>query len=228
MARLPVKGSSFSPALLNEDLADREGLTGTARENFLAFLSAIERPVRPGGWRLFFSVVILTALLGVLIAASFREHSSLLLPLWLAYALVGIGLTLGLRRAERSPVRHDPELNWRVYCLVIRPILLGESPGLLDRNHPNDLSAREQIEVRPSEVCSNIFRDRGADFWWSSIIGLWLGLSGLLLGHFWLRLSIIWIWPLPAAGLVMGPLAWSLIQWLAWHLARTRPWLRRW
>jgi hypothetical protein len=230
MPKTLATASSFTPALLAEDLADREGLTGKARQRFLEFLANFDRPVRPGSWRILLSVSATASVLGLFLVPWPGSGQAFppFLFFWLGSAVLGMILSFGLRRAEQAPIQHDPELNWRVYCLVLRPILLTENPGLLDRNLPTDRSAHETAVVRPVEVCRSIYLDRGADFWWSSILGLWLGMFVLLLGHLKLGWSPTWLWILPLTGLALGPILWSIIQWTAWHVARRRPWLRRW
>ncbi len=115
-----------STLLLAEYLADREGLTGAARDRFLMFLGeslGFHQPARPGHWRTLLALTLLSGLAGL--AFDYPNHpaeASWRLAFWPGCVLLGVLLAWRLRQAEGKQAEPDLEIHWRVYCLLLRPV----------------------------------------------------------------------------------------------------------
>jgi hypothetical protein len=213
--------------------ADREGLSGAARARFLRLLSeslGVDRPTHNAGWRelLTGATVMGLACLGLDYWAHGGGVSFWLIVVWVACSIVGIGLSLVHRWVERKTPEPSLDIHWRVYCLLIRPILLAEQPGLLDRNLKDDKSATERIVVRPVSTLRGMVAERGADFWWALLIGLWGGMLVALTVRLLFEPKeplIVLLFPL--IGSLLGPIVWTLWQCFAFWVARKDPRLDR-
>jgi len=204
-----------------EYFADREGLSGTARERFLRLLKQTFRVTESPPGRRWPALLAAAAVSGpVCLVLDLRGGGD---PLWtkigwLAFSAVGVALALGCRRAARVTAPADPEVQWRVYCLLIRPALLAEFPGLLDRNLRDDRSESESLVVKPAAAVQLMYADRGDDFWSSALWGLWIGMAGGLLSRLYLSaVPATWSFALPVAGMAAGPIMWAL--WECWAFA---------
>jgi hypothetical protein len=200
---------STSPALA-EYLADREGLSGSARKKFLLFLReslGFHISARPGSWRTLLTVAVLASLIGPVLD-DWVGSAQWQLWIWCGYTLLGAGLALVLRSAERRTIAVDRETYWRIYCLLFRPILMSEKPGLVDRNQIDDRSAHERLAIRPMLSLRTMLCEGSVDLWWSSILGLWSGMLGLLVAKVCLApVSLGWAIGLPLGGIVLGPVS---------------------
>jgi hypothetical protein len=130
--------------------------------------------------------------------------------IWGGCSLLGVALALALRGARRRPVTIDQETHWRVYCLLLRPAILAEKQGLLDRNEVGDRSAHERLSLLPVDSLLTMIREGGADLWWSITMGLWCGMLGfLLVTVYFAPVSLGWAIAVPVAGLAMGPVGYT-------------------
>lgn len=199
-----------------EFLADREGLSGTVRQHFLKLLDeygGFRAPPRRRHLRLLF-LVSLAAFIGVLICDR-RGESLKNIAVWVgSLGLAGYSLW-NVHRLERCRPLRDNETEWRAYCRYLRPIILVDRPGLLDRNNPTVYRDGEpDAEKRLIPLLTTLVRARGIDFWCSCIAGLWAGLLvALLVRRFWLESEVSWTALLPFGGYLIGPVLWS-----AWHV----------
>ena len=130
---------------LADYFADREGLSGAARARFLRLLSqslGVGRSTRESGRRALCAGAAVMGL--VCLGLDYWAHrggvSTWLIVAWAACACAGAGLGLAHRRVELRTPEPSLDIHWRVYCLLIRPIILVEQPGLLDRNLKDDCS----------------------------------------------------------------------------------------
>jgi len=201
----PSPAPDGSPAQLAELFADRERLTGQARERFLELLNQTLVPMLTRSRRHWLLAGLLAVTFTPLSVGAFRLAHRTWPPEWftvgcLAYSLIGLACALGYRRA-RDLSRGDVEVNWATYCTLFRPALLEIAPGLLDHNLPED--CRERVVVRPKRASSlrELWRDRDEEFWSAGFTGL--GLGGLLLaagGILGVATPAWLLLPLPVAG----------------------------
>ena len=203
---------SFESAAIAEYLADREGLRGAARGHFLRLLCeslGYRRTARRrnawavGGAAL--GVAALGLLIEILRGARWESVSVFA---WLGFAVLGATLAVVLARAERRTGTEDREIEWRVYCLLLRPVILAERPGLLDRNLLADRGARERLDIPPRQMVATILRERRTDLWGPGAVGWCIGLVALIS---W-RVAVgpeVWTFALPLMGFVLGPVAWA-------------------
>lgn len=225
MSSLQSTSPSQESVALAEYIADRERLTGAARRRFLRFIDqslGFHQPTRSANWR---SLFVISLAAGVICLAVDRWLTGADVPTWRAAAWlvcagIGASFSLLIGRAEQKKVDVDRDIHWRVYCLVLRPVVLAERPGLLDRNLADDKSDQEQLLVRPSESFRGMVRDGGADLWWSGALGLWGGMLVLLISRWFTNSApATWMLLIPAAGIVAGPLAWAFWQCAAYRFA---------
>ena len=193
-----------SPDHLAELFADRERLTGRARERFLDLLRPILVPMLTRSRSHWLLAGLLAVTFTPLSVGAYRLAHQTWPREWftvgcLAYSLTGLACALGYRRA-RDLSRCDIEVNWATYCTLFRPVLMEIAPGLLDRNLPEDCG--ERVVVRPKRASSlrELWRDRDEEFWSAGFIGL--GLGGLLLAAGGILGAATPVWlllPLPVA-----------------------------
>ncbi len=193
-----------SPDHLAELFADRERLTGRARERFLTLLRRTLVPMLDRSRRHWLLAGLLAVSFTPLSIGAYRLAHLTWPPEWftvgcLAYSLTGLACALGYRRA-RDLSRRDVEVNWATYCTLFRPALLEIAPGLLDRNLPED--CRERVEVRPKRATSlrELWRDRDEEFWSAGFIGLFLcGVAMMVFALVTIPHPSIFLIPLPVA-----------------------------
>jgi len=193
-----------------EYLADREGLVGAGREKFIALLRdafgfGAQRPkwdvAALSAW------VAMVTLAGIAVELN-RDGRVATLMTWLGVGAVGVALVFALARSRRRSGRGDREIDWRAYCLVIRPMILAERPGLLDRN-----LAAASIERQNSPLGTvDVFRDVDpVHLWLPAAVGWALGAVPLLLWHFAVGAQW-WMFLLPPAGTILLPFGWGLFR----------------
>lgn len=196
-----------------EYLADREGLTGAARAAYLRLLHEVFgfRSVQRGRIGVFlgiFMAVVAGVGIGVELATGAGSRACWH---WLAMGAAGSALAIETARARRDERSAEREFEWRAYCLVVRPLILRDRPGLLDRNHaadrgPDDTGAGEhRLSVEA------VLRNRGVDLWAPAGIG-WA--CGSLAGLIW-RFAAgpqPWFLALPVGAAVAGTAAWSVFR----------------
>lgn len=225
MPQTAAKASPDLSASLAEYFADREGLTGIGRVQFLDFIEGslgASQPQRPGKWQTLLLISVGVGVVGLMLD-TYTAAGEVLpgIMAWGAFSLLGIILAFILRRAERRNHPVDHEIHWRAYCLLLRPVVLVEKPGLLDRNLADDEGSQEQLELTPLSSFRYMLRERGADFWWSGGVGILSGMLGIILWHrLSPRLFSKWEVALPLCGMLIGPAVWALIQYTAYWLAR--------
>lgn len=205
-----------------EFLADREGLAGGARERFRRLLHEYggfrDTPV-PGRSRTPILVSSLLAVAGLILDHPTRWSDGLV---WVVYALFSAGLIWRLRREDSDVRRFDRETDWEAYCLFLRPVILSDHPGLLDRNATSLGQKAGESPVRPLPMLRSLVHERGPDFWWSALLGLWGGMLALLVTHVavtatgWMG-SIAFL----AGGLLLGLAAWILWRRLAYVVVQS-------
>lgn len=204
-----------SPADLAVLFANREHLTGRARERFLNLLHETLIPAisrSHNRWReLGLGALIFTPAA----VALFRLSHFSWPPAWfvvgcIAYSFIGIALVLGYRRA-REISRADIEVNWATYCTYFRPALFQLVPGLLDRNLPEDCSDRVGVRLKRAASFQDLWRDRDEEFWSANLLGLGLG---VLLMTIWVIVGSpspeLLLIPVPVTAIVVA-------SWLAWN-----------
>ncbi len=208
---------SPEPTPIADYLAQREALTGETRRRFLHLL-ATDFNYRPQVSRhvLWLLGAIAAGFVGLGLDVWLNRG---ILPGWLwfgwpALSACGVGLSLTRRLHEETGGPRHRELHWRVYCLLVRPIILVEQPGLLDRNRPVYQAPLVNLADSPFRSVRSLMSGRGGQFWRAALAGLWLGMGGLLL----VRSQAVdnpYALLLPFGGILVGPTVWGLSQWLA-------------
>lgn len=199
-----------------EFLADREGLVGGARERFSRLLDqygGFQNDSDARRTRLAFFVSLFLGLVGLL---SDRPQQGNDVWVWITYGLFSAGLIWGFR-ADETKLRHlDRETNWEAYCLFLRPIILSDHPGLLDKNavHPRETPGQPP---HPIPVLRSLVHQRGPDFWWTALVGLWGGTGTLVIVHQTIG-ATHWVESLafPVGGVILGLATWLLWRQLAY------------
>lgn len=212
--------TSHSPAKLVHLFADREGLTGKARERFLTVLNETLVPAltRSGGhWRTW---ALLSALFTPVALLLFQFAQDYPPPNWLvlgciAYSCIGIAFALGFRRA-REISRSNVEMNWVTYCTIFRPALLELVPGLLDRNLAADPSERTIVETKRALSFNELWRDRDEEFWSSSLSGFGLGALIMSLCCAFLAPSTLFLFIPPPLAVA------TMFAWIEWNRREVR------
>lgn len=213
MKSLAATGRSSTE--LVELFADREQLTGKARERFRALLqeTLIPAMARSGAhwktWSLLSAAFVPAAIF------AFRFAEGRFPPGWftlgcLAYGCIGIAFALGFRRA-REISRANVEVNWATYCSVFRPALIELLPGLLDRNLAADTRERMTTAPKRARSLTELWRDRDEEFWSSSLCGLGLGVVAM-------TVTAIQHSDSPAVLLIPVPVAIvTVTAWISWN-----------
>jgi hypothetical protein len=135
--------------------------------------------------------------------------------------LLAAGLVWRLRQ-EDCNVRHgDRETDWEAYCLFLRPVILSDHPGLLDRNAIDHERAPGKSALRPLPMLRSLVHERGPDFWWSALLGLWGGTIALVVTHLvGGATSEIGSFAFPGGGLLLGLAGWWLWRRLAYVMVK--------
>jgi hypothetical protein len=203
-------------------LADREGLTGSARSRFWEILDRYDA-FRRVGFQCTWTILLILSLFisGLCYFLDPTRSHWIDLLVWPGAFLLSIGPIWHIRRQERRPFRIDAETEWRAYCLFLRPIILAEQPGLLDRNLASPATVTGQILPRPFYLLKEQIKTQGLDYWWSALGGIWGAMILLLILHYLLVEPGRWLaFSFPIAGLLVGPLLGSLVQSGVYFLAR--------
>lgn len=204
-----------SPADLAALFADRERLTGRARERFLNLLHETLIPAIARSHTRWRELGLSSLMFTPAAIALFRLAHSIWPPAWfivgcIAYSFIGIALVLGYRRA-REISRTNIEVSWATYCAHFRPALLQLVPGLLDRNLPADCSERVSVRVHRAVSLHELWRDRDEEFWSANLLGLGVG---VLLMSIWITFGPaspeLLLIPVPVGAIVVT-------AWLAWN-----------
>lgn len=165
------------PGSVVEYLADREGLRGAARRRFLRFAREtlgykLARPFRGE-----YLAWLLPAFALAGLAVTFETGPWPLSPVvWLAYLAAGFALAALAVRDAAHAVRASRETEWLIYCHLLRPVVLAEAPGLLDRNLAAARPA-SLLDWRPRFAFTDFLRMRGTAFWTALALG---GVAGMI------------------------------------------------
>lgn len=200
--------------------ADREGLTGASRESFLRLLRddfgiTPQTPRRP-------ALAVGTgaggiALFGIWFEMQHDRHLSFIL-LWIGVAALGVALAFVLTGAFKHIEPANREIEWRSYCLLIRPILIAERPGLLDRNLRDDHGIDERLETGFGRAMMAMLRGRRIDLWRGAAVGWGIGTAALVI----LRVKFgLGNWPFaaPIIGIALVPFGWCSFKLAAFSCA---------
>jgi hypothetical protein len=192
-------------------LADREGLVGEARARFRRLLDeygSFRQVSRPRRSITLIMVSVLLSLAGFGLDRGFVWESGFV---WLGCLVLAAVPIWQFRREERRDSSPDREGDWQAYCHFLRPVVLSEHPGLLDRNLGDSRAESGGTVTRVLPMYRELIHERGSDFWWSVLLGLWLGMAALAFRFLaaapsnWMASFII-----PAGGMVLGPAIWTL------------------
>ena len=172
------------PENVAEFLADREGLVGGARDRFRRLLHEYGgfREIAPR--RRWPAMTVLSSLLtlgGFVVDRPLVWSDRLL---WVVYGILSAVLIWRVHRAERRDRHVDVETDWQAYCLFLRPVILSDHPGLLDRNSKGEGYESAQSMLRGLPMFRNLVYDQGPGLWWSAALGLWGGMVVLIVTHF--------------------------------------------
>ena len=205
--------SHLSTENVAEFLADREGLAGGARERFRRLLrdyGGFRENFAPRYSRPLILVSLLLALSSLVLDWPARWSDGLV---WVGYGLLSAGLLWRLRREENKARYFDRETDWEAYCLFLRPVILSDHPGLLDRNATNDGNKTTESRLRSIPLFRSLVRERGPDFWSSAVMGLWIGMVALLFTRLMVT-ATNWI---SSLAFLAGGLWFGLAIWILWR-----------
>ncbi len=213
--RLPLRYFDQATPVI-DDLADREGLNGAARHVFLLLLrDAFGFNLKTPGWAAATIGVCAAgvALFGILIEPSLRENIVPVIDwiLWMGVVGLGAALAFAVACARRASEPIDREIEWRTYCLLVRPQILSERPGLLDRNLADDYGARERMVVSAGAAVIAMLQSRRSDLWVPAAIGWTVGSMALIIWRVTVGPSV-WPFALPILGMTLFLLAWCMIR----------------
>jgi hypothetical protein len=142
--------------------------------------------------------------------------------IWFGTVLLAAIPVWRFHREESQAPQFDRETDWQAYCLFLRPAILSEHPGLLDRNANSSRPEPDRRLLRPLPMFRNLVQERGSDFWWATILGLWCGMLALLVTHLavcatsW-RVSVTF----HVGGLLLGPAIWILWRRFIYQIAKS-------
>jgi hypothetical protein len=205
-----------------EFLADREGLAGGARERFRRLLheyGGFRDISAPSPLRIPIFVSSMLAISGLLLDHPTRWSDGLV---WVVYTLLSVGLIWRLRREHSDVRRFDRETDWEAYCLFLRPVILSDHPGLLDRNATNHGRKVVTSPQHLSRILRSWVHERAPDLWWSALIGLWCGMVALLVTHL-AKLVTSWMGSIAllGGGVLLGLTTWFLWRRLAYVVVKS-------
>jgi hypothetical protein len=217
--RNPRKTPAYDVA---EYLADREGLVGQPKHRFLRLLhgyGSFRQVSRPKRLLTLILVSLILTVAGFILDCQSGWRSSLV---WLYSLLLSVGPVWQLHREESRLCHPDPESDWQAYRQFLRPVVLSDHPGLLDQNSKNLRSESEQSLFHMVPMFRNLMLERGPDFWWSIVFGLWCGMSVLLIIHLAIA-STSWMLSLilPLVGMVVGPVIWTVWRRIIYLMAKS-------
>ena len=212
--------SSLSSENVAEFLADREKVVGRARQQFLHLLreyGSFRQSSRPRRTRTLVAISLAIALAGYAIEHTPNWADRLVWPGGVLLAIVPIWR---VHREESQSPHTDLETDWHAYCLFLRPVILIEYPGLLDRNKNSTRREAATKKLLPLPVLRNLVRERGSDFWWSALLGLWCGMLTLVVAHL-AAVATNWLlaFAFPVGGMVLGPGIWTIWQRIIYRIA---------
>ena len=205
-----------------EFLADREGLAGPDRRRFLEVFreyGSFRQASRPHRARTLMFVSLLLALVGFVLDCPPDASDGMV---WSVCVLLAVVLVWRFHREETQAHRLDPETDWQAYCLFLRPVILTEHPGLLEQT-AKDLRERSTYQLfRPLPMLRNLVHERGSDFWWSAILGLWCGMGALVVVRLgWTTINLRTSLVFPIGGLVLGPALWTVWKRIIYAIAQS-------
>jgi hypothetical protein len=205
--------------VISEYLADREGLRGTVRRRFIALLERYGfRTARRRSWRLLLLVSTFVSTASLLLDSPFEHWVDV--ASWSGYFFLTAGPIWYIRRQEKHLGEIDAETEWLAYCRFLRPLILANHPGLLDRNLELSACIHDEIHASPVLTRPKFFVERGADYGWACLLGIWCNMIALLvLRHAVENPGRIWSL-LPVVGFFVGPIAWALWQNTVYLLAQ--------
>jgi hypothetical protein len=67
-----------------------------------------------------------------------------------------------------------------------------------------------------------LVHERGPDFWWSIVLGLWCGMTALLIAHLAIA-STNWMlsFAFPVGGMLVGPVIWTVWRRIIYLIAKS-------
>ena len=203
-------------------IADREGLAGRARLRFLRMLyeyGSFRQVSRPQRSRTLILVTLLLTLFGFVLDHQSDWRSGLV---WYGCLILTVGPVWRFHREERRALRPDSESDWKAYCQFLRNVVLSDHPGLLDRNSSNSQLELEQPMLRTVPMYRKLVHERGPDFWWSIVLGLWCGMTALLIAHLAIA-STNWMlsFAFPVGGMLVGPVIWTVWRRIIYLIAKS-------
>jgi len=215
----PSRGPIASVA---EFLADREGLAGTARERFRHLLQqygGFSDRIHP---RRALTPTLVALLLGGTGAVLDHPRGWSDALVWTLFGMLSAGLIWSVCLDETKRLCVNPETEWEAYRLFLRPVILSEHPGLLDRNAPTGLRKRGHLTADSSATIRALVYQRGPDFWRAILGGSWFGAGMLVVARQHVtRPDWLWLIAFPAAGFLLGFGAWLLWRRLVYFLIRS-------
>src|SRR5665213_1364939 len=206
-----------------EFLADREGLVGAARIRFLRLLreyGSFRQVSRPQRSRTLILVSLVLTLAGFVFDSQSGWGSGLV---WFSCLLLSLGPVWRFHREESRLLQPDRGSDWRTYCHFLRPVVLSDNPGLLDRNLRNLQLESTQPMYRTIPMLGALIQERGPDFWWSIVLGLWCGMTALLLITHLAITATNWMQSLtfPVGGMLFGPVIWAVWRRIIYLMAKS-------
>lgn len=214
--------STLSTESVVEFLADREGLAGAKRDRFRHLLheyGGFREASPPRYSRPLIIIAVVLALSGLALDRPSGWTDNLV---WVVYLFVAAGLTWRLSREESEVGHFDRETDWQAYCLFLRPVILNDHPGLLDRNAKSAGQESTQSMLRPVPLIRALMHERGPDLWVSVMLGLWGGMATMLVAHLTVTITNLFLsLAFPAAGLLLGLVVWMLSRRLIYTVAKS-------
>ena len=211
-------------------LADREGLSGDARSRFIRILEEdfqYTSAHRQTPWLVLLACGIAPGFMA-LTADGWMNHGHLPLWLWIGwpcFAGAGALMALALRHAKQRR-DSEPDLQWRVYCILVRPMIASDNPGLLDRNLPLHSETVESLSLTPLTSVRLMIKDPMPGQWRAALVGLWIGSAALFVLRTGRHSTNEWMICLPAAGIALCSVFWATWQWIAFRAVSDDPRIR--
>ncbi len=200
-------------ASIADCIADREGLNGSARAIFVRLLrTAFGYESRPPG-RITAIIVwgaVCVAVFGVLFESRHGSNAVFAL-MWIGIAAIGATLAWGVARAQLRIRPADIEIEWRAYCILLRPLILNQRPGLLDRNRHESIATDVELRMGPGRTLIAIVCGHPISLWMPATLGWGAGSVGVMI---WRGEAdfIVWCFGLPILGILLAIPFWCLVR----------------
>jgi len=108
------------------------------------------------------------------------------------------------------------DLEWRAYCLVVRPAIVAHRPGLLGITVRREVEEAHRVALVLAKPLAHIRWIRPDEMWAAATAGWSLGAVSLLILR---AIGQLGYWPfvLPMLGMVGAPLAWAILRLFILH-----------